>query len=176
MFFNAKRFLFLLPLLLFILGCTPSQVSLVGGKLPDHPVKTIAISPNSGILGEAIIIELSRYDFNVIDSQTFSNTMIRLNMTEIELFNPQNLQKLTDLGIDAYLVARTVAGYDDLPESAIVRLNSTHNGQLIAGISWQNGHGGQRGSMADRDSRKNITGASREIVDVLVKKLAPVNK
>ena len=51
------------------------------------------------------------------------------------------------------------------------RLNSTHNGRLIAGVSWQNGYGGQAGSMADRMMRSDVSSAAKEIVKELVKNI-----
>jgi hypothetical protein len=40
---------------------------------------------------------------------------------------------------------------------------------VIGGVAWQNGWGGQAGSMADRTMRKDVIEAAREIADVLVK-------
>jgi hypothetical protein len=64
---------------------------------------------------------------------------MRLNLTEIEVATPQRLEKLTSQGIDAYLMVRAAAGADGRPESASARMNSTHTGQVLAGVTWQNG-------------------------------------
>jgi len=162
---------FLISISLFITSCAGSSVSLVGGKNPGHPVNVIAINPNGGILGDAIAIELSRYDINVVDPSQFTNLVARLNLNEFEIGSPQNLIKLKDEGIDGYLVVKVASGYDGLPQSASVRLNSTYNGQLIAGVSWQNGYGGQAGSMADRMMRADVSTAAKEIVSELIKNI-----
>lgn len=157
---------------LLLYSCAGSSVSLVGGKNPGHPVNVIAINPNGGILGDAIAIELARYDINVVDPAQFTNLVARLNLNEFEIGSPQNLVKLKDEGIDGYLVVKVASGYDGLPQSASVRLNSTYNGQLIAGVSWQNGYGGQAGSIADRMMRSDVSSAAKEIVGELMKNLS----
>ncbi len=63
------------------------------------------------------------------------------------------------------------AGYDGQPQSASVRVNSTRNGKIIAGVSWQNGWGGMAGSIADRTMRQDLTEAAVEITDSLVEQL-----
>lgn len=169
-----KKFLtifFLISIAFFITSCAGSSVSLVGGKKSEHPVNVIAINPNGGILGDAIAIELSRYDITVVDPAQFSNIVGRLNLNEFEIGSPQNLLKLKDEGIDGYLVVKVAAGYDGLPQSASVRLNSTHNAQLISGVSWQNGYGGQAGSVADRMMRTDVSTAAKEIVSELIKNI-----
>ncbi|MCK9424965.1 MAG: hypothetical protein M0Q21_02875 [Ignavibacteriaceae bacterium] len=152
-------------------GCAGSSISLVGGKNPGHPVNVIAINPNSGILGDAIAIEIASYDINVVDPAQLTNIVARLNLNEFEIGTPQNLLKLKDQGIDGYLVVKVASGYDGLPQSASVRLNSTYNGQLIAGVSWQNGYGGQATSMLDRAMRKDVSSAAKEIVAKLIKNI-----
>ena len=64
-------------------------------------------------------------------------------------------------------------GNDGLPQSASVRINSTHTGEILAGVSWQNGWGGQSGSIADRTMRKDLTKAAEEIVSEIVSTLNP---
>ena len=163
--------LFVISASLLFYSCSGSSVSLVGGKNPGHQVNVIAINPNGGILGDAIAIELATYDINVVDPAQFTNLVARLNLNEFEIGSPQNLVKLKDEGIDGYLVVKVASGYDGLPQSASVRLNSTYNGQLIAGVSWQNGYGGQAGSIADRMMRSDVSSAAKEIVSELMKNL-----
>jgi hypothetical protein len=66
---------------------------------------------------------------------------------------------------------RAIAGYDGKPQSASVRLNSTKTGAIVAGVSWQNGWGGQAGSMADRMQRKDLADAADEIARNIAKNL-----
>jgi hypothetical protein len=94
--------------------------------------------------------------------------MIRLNLNEVEITKPEGLNKLKGQGIDAILVVRSAGGQDDNPQSASARMNSTQNGQVLAGVTWQNGFGGQAGSMADRVMRKGLADAAAEIATALV--------
>lgn len=68
--------------------------------------------------------------------------MVRLNLNEIEITRPEGLAKLKDQGIDAFLKVRGAGRYDQQPQSASARINSTHNGKLLAGVTWQNGYAG----------------------------------
>lgn len=154
-------------LLIFLLAsCASSKMAQVVGLVP--PGLRIALAPSGGVMADAIGIELFNRGWTVIDTAQMSNMMLRYNMTEIELSKPENLQILKDQGIDGVLVVRSVVGYDGRPQSAVARINSTKSwGEIIAGVSWENGWGGQAGSIMDRSKRKDITGAAREIVDAL---------
>ena len=111
---------------------------------------------------------LEKMDFDT--SQT-SSLLIRLNLEEMEVVRPENLARLRTEGIDAYLVCRSAAGRDGLPQSASVRINSTHTGAILSGLSWQNGWGGQAGSIADRTMRKDLSEAASEIARELTARL-----
>jgi hypothetical protein len=153
-------------------GCATSRVSALPTiAKPVAPVRTIALAPTGGILAEAIGVELSNRGFVVIDSATTSKLMIRLNLNEVEIAKPEGLTKLKGEGIDAYMSVSAAGGYDQLPQSASVRMNSTHNGQILAGVTWQQGWGGQAGSIADRVMRKGLSEVAAEITDALVKNL-----
>jgi len=152
---------------LFI-ACGGSQVSQSIGFIPRQMV--IALAPSGGVLADAIGIELFNRGFTVVDTQQFSNFMVRHNMTELEFSQPQNLKIIKEEGINAILMVKSVAGYDQKPQSATARLNSTDDwGKIIAGVSWKNGWGGRAGSIADRSMRKDIPGAAKQIVQELLK-------
>jgi hypothetical protein len=144
----------------------------VAGKV-SHPVKAIALAPDGGLLADAVGVELSNKGFTVVDSVATSKLMVRLNLNEIEIARPEGLAKLKDQGIDAFLTVRAAGGYDQQPQSASARVNSTHTGQVIAGISWQNGWGGQAGSIADRTMRKGLAEAASDIANALVQTIRP---
>ena len=151
----------------FILtGCYSSKVSKVTGSL-NRNIR-IALSPSGGILADAIGIELFNQGFTIIDTQQMQGILARLNLTEVEISQAVNLKELANQGIDAIMIVKSVAGYDDQPQSISLRINDTNEWKMIAGITWQNGGGGQRGSAADRTMRKDITEASKEIVDALI--------
>jgi hypothetical protein len=122
-------------------------------------------------MADAIAVEMFNRGFTVIDTNETSSLLVRMNLSEIEVLTPENLSKLQDEGIDAYLSARTVAGYGGQPQSVSVRVNSTQTGRIIAGLSWQNGWGGRAGSIADRIMRKDTTEAAVEITNELTKQL-----
>ena len=152
----------------FLVGCASSKISSAPiASRAKHQVKVIAFSPGGGLLSDAVGVELANRGFTVIDSSTTSNMMIRLNLIEIEISRPEGLAKLKDQGIDALLVVRGGGGYDQNPQSASARMNSTHNGQVLAGATWQNGYGGQAGSPADRVMRKGLSDAASEIAAAL---------
>lgn len=164
-----KYSLFLIIIILFFSGCAGSQVSLIGSTSPiSEPVNTIALAPGGGLLADAIGVEFANAGFNVIDAGAMTALMARLNLDEFELTQPQSLNKLKEKNIDAYLSVKAASGNDGRPQSASARLNSTSDGKILAGVSWQNGWGGQEGSMADRTMRKDLTGAAREITQSLI--------
>jgi len=148
--------------------CAGSNVTSVRGLIP--PGITIALAPSGGVLADAIGIELFNRGYTVIDINQMSNLMVRYDLTEIEISKPNSLQTLKKAGIAAVLTVKSVAGPDNKPQSASVRLNETENWEIIAGLSWQNGWGGKAGSIADRSMRKDIAGAAREIALALTSK------
>ena len=156
----------------FIAGCAGSRVSVTGtsSRIPQ-PINTIALMPGGGILADAIGVEFSNHGFNVIESSAMTALMARLNLDEFELAQPQSLEKLKEKNIDAYLSVKAAAGNDGRPQSASARLNSTTDGKILAGVSWQNGWGGMEGSMADRTMRKDLAGAAKEITRSLIRQI-----
>jgi hypothetical protein len=100
--------------------------------------------PGGGLLADAVAVELSSRGFTVIDPGATSSLMVRLNLNEVEITQPQGLSKLRGQGVDAVLVVRGAGGYDQQPQSASARMSSTENGTLLAGVTWQNGLGGKR--------------------------------
>jgi hypothetical protein len=153
-------------------GCASSKVStLPVSSQTKHTVKVIAFAPGGGLLADAVGVELLNRGFTVIDSTTTSSMMIRLNLNEVEITRPEGLAKLKDQGIDAFLVVRGGGGYDQQPQSASARMNSTHDGQVLAGVTWQNGFGGAAGSPADRVMRKGLSEAAAEIATALAERV-----
>ena len=158
----------LLLSLAILTGCASSKISSapVASQI-KHSVKTIAFMPGGGLLADAVGVELANRGFTVIDSATTSSMMVRLNLNEIEISKPEGLSKFKEQGIDAVLIVRAGGGYDDQPQNASARMSSTHNGQVLAGVTWQNGFGGRAGSPADRIMRKGLTEAAAEIASSL---------
>jgi len=162
----TKINILLLAVISGTISCASSKVTQARGFIPFQ--MKIALAPSGGVLADAIGIELFNKGYFVVDTNQMSNLMVRLNMTEIEFSKPQNLAILKDQGIAGVLAVKSVSGYDGKPQSATVRILSTEvSGQIIAAVSWQNGWGGQEGSILDRGKRKDISGAAKEIVDAL---------
>ena len=167
------RILALFPFACILLfnGCATSNVSSVNrtGDTPKVDVNVIAMAPNNSLLGEAVAIELFNRGLNIIDSADTAVVFARLGITEIEISKPQNMRLLKAEGIDAYLIVKSAGGDDNLPQSATARLTSTESGKILAGVTWQNGWGGQSGSPVDRLMRKGLGAAAKQLVDELAK-------
>jgi hypothetical protein len=135
-------------------------------------VRTIAILPGGGLLADAVAVELLNRGFTVIDAAATSNLMIRLNMNEIEIARPEGLAKFKGQGIEALLVVRAAGGYDAQPQSASARTTSTVDGRLLAGTTWQNGFGGQAGSIADRVMWQGLSQAASQFAGAIAKQIS----
>ena len=162
----SKKYLLFFLVIILLNACGGSTVTQSTGKINRNMI--IALSPTGGIMAEAIGIELFNKGFDIIDTKQISDLLIKWNITEIEITEPQNLSLLKDEGIDALLYVRTIEGHDNKPQSVSVRINDTHTGKIIAGLSWRNGWGGQEGSIMDRQMRKDISQAATEIVSSLI--------
>lgn len=159
-------------LLLISVGCAGSRISQSISQPYNGPrVRSIALSPGGGVLGDAVGVELFNRGFSVVDPGEAGRLIGRSDLSELEISSGASLEALQGKGIDALLVVKMAAGEDGLPQSASVRLTNTRTQQVIAAISWQNGWGGQRGSMADRTMRKDVAAAAQEIVNGLLKTL-----
>lgn len=119
------------PLVLAALlaGCTFARTDVsVAKDVLEHVPTRIVVGPNCGPLGDAIGGLLLKYGFDIYDSNQISAVVARANLTEVEVYQPENLRLLKDRGIDAVLQIRTVgAGYDNRPQSATARLISTED-------------------------------------------------
>ncbi|WP_156100036.1 hypothetical protein [Nitrosococcus oceani] len=156
----------------FLTACAGSKVSLTQ-PLAHSPqsISRIAIVPGSGVLGEAISVELFNRGLTVIDSNEATTILARAGLKEFEITSSQGFAALQEKGIDAVLAVKAVDAKDGTPESASVRITNTSGGHIIAAITWQNGWGGQRGSVMDRVMRKNLSEAANEIAGELIKRL-----
>ena len=118
-------------------------------------------------MADAIGITLLNYGVLVFDTQQTSNLLLRLNLDEIEVMRPQNLSLIYENGVEAVMFVRVVAGYDDAPQSASVRIVHTLDGELVGGVAWQNARALARGSAADAMVRKDVVEAAEEIAESL---------
>jgi hypothetical protein len=128
---------------LLISGCAGSKMSVIQNtKSLSFTVNRIAIAPGSGPFGDAIGVELFNIGFQVVDVNQTIAIAGREGLKEFELYTPRGYATLRGEGIDVVITAKTVdvAG---TPESASVRVIDTANGNLWAGITWQNAWGGE---------------------------------
>lgn len=161
-----------LSALVFLAACGSSQMSVTGNNAV-YPVSRLAIAPGSGVFGDALAVELFNSGITIVDASQTTSIIGRAGLNEFEITTREGNDVLSDAGIDAVLTARTVSADDGTPESASVRVTSTRNGEVLAGITWQNGWGGQRGSLADRTMRKNLSAAAQDIADELMTRISP---
>lgn len=154
-----------------IAGCAGSKVSASRISSKDSVVvNAIAIAPGSGVLGEAIAMELFNMGMTVIDADQTAAIVARAGLQEYEISTTAGYAALRAKGLEAVLVVKAVS-YDDTPESASARVSDTTSGKVLAGVSWQNGWGGQRGSPADRIMRSNLNDAAVDIAEALYKQM-----
>lgn len=157
---------------LALAACASSRVSTQSSVAPlPHPVRAIAFAPGGGLLADAVGIELANRGFNVVDTAEATNMLVRTGLTETEIAQPAGLAALRERNIDAVLVVKTADAPNGTPQSASARMTSTHTGQMIGGVTWQNGWGGMAGSPADRIMRQDLGDAANEIADELAKRL-----
>ena len=126
---------------------------------------------SGGVLAEAVGIQLSLHGFNIVDANQTTSLLVRLNLSEFELATARGLDKLKDVGIDAYMTIKGVGSYDNQLESATVRVTSTHTGQIISGLTWQNGYGCVPTSPCDRLMRKGLAETASSLARRLAKNL-----
>jgi len=122
-------FLWILGLMLISQwGCATSKLSETYKVTSiSHPIETIALAPSGGLMADAIGVELFNRGYKVFDTNTMSNLLVRDGISELEVLKPQNLLKLQDAGIDAFLTARSAGAVRGTPESVSVRIGSVKN-------------------------------------------------
>ena len=164
---TLRRAVFLSSLV--AVGCAGTKITPIA--IPNRPpidVQNIALAPSGGILADAVGVALLNYGVQVFDTQQTSNLLVRLNLDEIELMLPENLDLLhSDFGVEAVMFVRTTAGYDDKPQNASVRMVDTRSGKLLGGLAWQQARGGASQSAVDSFMRKDVVDVSIEIAEAL---------
>lgn len=160
-------------LVLFLLtACATARIAQsMRGSYAGPPIHAIALAPGGGALADSIGVELFNDGITVIDPNQTKAILGHVGISEIQIASPESYAALRRAGVDAVLVVKAVMSQDGTPESASVRLSGTSNGEVIAGLTWQNGWGGMRGSIADRTMRKNLADASSEISSTLMKRM-----
>ena len=164
----CRNSVLVLLLTIILSACSSSKMSVISDRqVLVQPVSRLAIAPGSGLLGEALAVELFNSGIPVVSAIEALTIIERVGLKELEFTSARGYAALRAAGISAVIAAKSVFGADGTPENASVRITSTMSGETVAGITWQNGWGGQRGSIADRSMRKNLSEAAREIAGEL---------
>lgn len=162
----------MLAALVLTVGCASARITSVASQPYTGPrISSIAISPGGGVLGEAVGVELFNLGFQVIDPGQTAQIVGRVNATDIEIGQPQDIAALRGAGADAVLIVKAVNGYDGNPTSASARMIGLADGNIVAGLSWQNGSCGEEGSPCDRSRRRNTAAAAVTIAQELRRRL-----
>lgn len=134
-----------------------------------EPIRSIGLAPSGGPLADAIGFGLMKEGIEVTDSEQVSRIMMRLNLNEVEVWEPKNLQRFKAEGVATLLQVRSVGGYDSRPQSATIKVISTDTSRVLIGATWQNGRSGAPGSIADSVARVDIAEAAEQIAQGLSK-------
>lgn len=169
---KIKNLLLLLCTSFLLNACATARIAQsTRSAYTGPPIRTIAIAPGGGALADAIGVELFNDGLTVVDQEQTKGILGNVGTSDIQIESPESFAALRKAGVDALLIVKSVMAQDGTPESASVRLTSTSTHEVIAGLTWQNGWGGQRGSMADRTMRKNLASAASEIGHALTKRM-----
>ena len=166
----------ILILSILFTGCSSSSMSVNSPSKLIKEISVIAIAPGSGVLGDAIGLELFNLGYRVIDANQAQSIIGRVGLSEFEITTTKGYSVLKNKGIEAVLVSKAIMGYDSKPESASVRVTDTENGSILVGVTWQNGWGGIKGSLDDRTMRDNLSEAAQNIAKELSKRMKVTKK
>ncbi|HIF23230.1 MAG TPA: hypothetical protein EYQ27_15340 [Gemmatimonadetes bacterium] len=152
------------------IACQAPQVRVVRGPADVlESIDSIAVLPGGGVLSDALSMELLARGIEVIDAEQVASLVLLDEGHSAGGPGVRSLSRLQDEGIDAALQSNLVLGYDARPQTVTVRIIQTGTGKLIAGVTWKNGSGGERGSPADQDARVDVDIAAQQIADAIVR-------
>lgn len=156
------RLVALISASLFLMSCASSNTEIVSaGVYSGPPIRTIALLPGGGVLGDAISLNLIARAFQIVPPPT--------DASEASLRSSEGLASLRRSGIDALLVVRSTNDHDGRTRSATALLYSTDSGRLVSGATWENGHGfGIEHSVTNSVLRVGNDKAAKEIVEQLI--------
>ena len=145
-------------------GCAGARViETIRTPSSGADVQCVAIDPRGGIMGEEIALRLGNGGLQVFDSDQTMQIARQAGIDAYLINSPDGLEGLRSAGVDALLVVRTMLGWDGKPQIVTARLIDTRTAEVITGFSWENGWGGDVGSVADRTMRKSVPEAADQI-------------
>jgi hypothetical protein len=167
-----KSRLIFVALVLQCLGCGPSGFTRVESIKPVPSIRTIAVDFRSGGIGEHLEKILMDNGFRIIKKEETYKILRDLDLVAIDASLPEQLTRLKNKEIDAYLTLRTVfAEMLGRPLEVYLNLYSTYTGQAVISLDWKNGWGGQPGSPADHSSKKTISESAEAVASRLISEL-----
>ncbi len=161
---RSTSIILMATLILTATGCAGARLTEMIHTPPSGPpVGSVAIDPQGGIMGEEIALHLRNGRLRVFDPDQTIQIARRLGIDDYQINSPEGLEGLRNGGVDALLIVKTMIGWDGKPQIVTARLINTHTSEVITGLSWENGWGGDFGSVADRTMRKGASEAARQI-------------
>ena len=161
---RSRSIILILTLIFTAAGCAGARLTeMIQTPYSGPLVQSIAIDPRGGIMGEEIAMHLVSGSLKVFDSDQTIQIARRAGIDEYHINSPEGLEGLRNGGVDALLIVKTMIGWDGKPQIVTARLINTHTSEVITGFSWENGWGGDFGSIADRTMRKSVPEAARQI-------------
>jgi hypothetical protein len=156
--------LLLSALALSATGCAGARlIETIRSPYSGEDVRCVAIDPRGGVMGEEIALRLGIGGLQVIDSDQTMQIARQAGIDAYFINSPDGLEELRNAGADALLVVKAMLGWDGKPQVVTARLIDTRTAEVITGLSWENGWGGEFGSIPDRTMRKSVPEAARQI-------------
>jgi hypothetical protein len=156
------KYLPLILLTLILIGCASQNTAVVPAVDYDGPpVQKIALT-NNGLLSDAVGLNLSAKGFAV--SPALKGT------DESSISDPQQRQLFAEAGFDALLFVKSTDDDEGRPRSATALLYAIDSGNLITGVTWENGYGfGVEGSVTNQMLRADQHEAAEKIATELAR-------
>jgi hypothetical protein len=148
-------------------SCASAKVTQSTSVLPGG--LKIAVAPGGGAIADSVGIALFKRGYLVVESGQMTRLLARAGIAASELMKPPGLSFLRQRGFDAVLMLQAVMAADGTPNNVTISVRAVASGGEISGVSWKNGRGGARGSLADKSMRVGTQEAVRQIVEALLR-------
>jgi hypothetical protein len=153
-------------------GCAGARLAdTVRSDYSGPAIRTVAVAPGGGLVAEAVAARLQMERIAVMGPSETISVLEQAGLTRAQVAGEAGFQELVKHDVDALLVIRSLYGWDGHPQSVSVRLISTRTAEVITGFAWENGWGGDLGSVADRIMRRDSAEAAHQIVAGLLERV-----
>jgi hypothetical protein len=166
---------------LLLAGCTSSRVFVDRDQSCDHPVRMIAIDPESGAWGDAVAEAITRNcGIKTRSRESTARLTEDLWIGRSYLLRRENMRAFASNGIDAYLFGGACWRLPDgRPLHASVYLRDTYTGRPFLSVRWHaRGRPGACGRCypSDRNNPTEFDAPAREVAAALCDRLRKINK